>query len=195
MVKTLNFLFRSNLMALVFLAVSMPALPESLPPPGNDMRNDGFFPPMPGAGFNAFLPMGRPGFLDELKKKLALTQDQVEKLKNLFESKIQEDKILGDQMNLDLAALRLIFDKKGPDSSLKEALGKISDDQAAIQESEKAFREKINAVLTPKQQAQLIVEMPMGGPPGFGFFGVKGPGGLDKDSPPRPANLDDGKIR
>lgn len=195
MVKTFNFLFPSGLMALVFLAISMPVLPESLPPPGNDMRNDGFFPPMPGASFNAFLPMGRPGFLDELKKKLALTKEQGEKLKNLFESKIQEDKILNDQLSLDLAALRLLFDEKGLDSSLKEALGKISDDQAAIQESEKAFREKINAVLTPKQQAQLIVEIPMGGPPGVGFFGRKGLGGLDKDSPQRSPNLDGVKTR
>ena len=182
-------------MILLFLAISLPVYPQFLSPPDNDMKNDGFIPPMPGLGFNPFLPMGRPGFLDDMKKKLALTKDQDEKLKILFESNIQEEKILKDQLSLNLATLRLLFDKKGLDSSLKEALGKISDDQAAIQESEKTFREKINAVLSPKQASPTDRGNAHGRPAGVWFLRGRNSVVGKKDRPQNPPSLDGGKTR
>jgi Spy/CpxP family protein refolding chaperone len=138
------------------------------------MMNRGFFPPMVEPGMIPFIPMDPSVLVEEWKKKLSLSQGQVEKLKTVFEAKAQESKLLRDQLSLDLAALRLLLDKKGTDDSLREALDKISGDQTAIQGSQRDLREKINALLTPRQQAQLIVEMPMGGPPGFGFPGGRG---------------------
>jgi len=96
---------------------------------------------------------------DSFKEKYALTDDQSAKLKALFKSRREEAKPLREKMRVEIDTLRLDVDSNASEGQLKAALDKLAADKKTMQASNESFKEKLRAILTPKQQAQMLLAM------------------------------------
>ncbi len=117
---------------------------------------------------------GKWGHFDGFKKKLGLNDEQETQLKDLFKSKNDEFKPLRDQMELDKDKLKLLVDKNASESELTDSMDKVSADQKALQAAQEKFQQKIKGILTPKQQAQMMVLRGGHRRRGFGRWGWGG---------------------
>ncbi len=99
--------------------------------------------------------------------KLGLTDDQQAKMKELFKSRGEDMKPLKDHVQLDRDTLRLQVDSNASKSELTSTMEKLSNDQKALRSSQEKFQDKLKSILTPKQQAQMILFK--GGHRGGGF--------------------------
>ncbi len=130
-------------------------------------------------------PMG--GF----KEMLGLTDDQESQLKDLFKSQMEESKMLRDKVRLDTDMLRLKLDGKASDDEIKDALDKLKTEKKEMQAAHEKFQAKLDSILTPRQQAQMMLDHGhrggwgrggmMGGRPGFGGGHGWHKGGKGKD--------------
>jgi Spy/CpxP family protein refolding chaperone len=118
---------------------------------------------------------------DSFKEKYALTDDQSAKLKDLFKSRREESGPLRDRMKVEIDTLRLDVDSNASEGELKAVLDKLSADKKSMQASQERFKDKLQAILTPKQQAQMLLAMG-GRHKGAGFgrhsMGNRGPGAM-----------------
>ncbi len=96
---------------------------------------------------------------DRFKEKYALTDDQSAKLKDLFKSHREEMRPLREKMRVEIDTLRLDVDSNASESQLKAALDKLSADKKTLEASNESFKGKLRAILTPKQQAQMLLAM------------------------------------
>jgi Spy/CpxP family protein refolding chaperone len=108
---------------------------------------------------------------DGFKEKYALTDDQSSKLKDLFKSHQEETKPLRNKIRVEIDTLRLDVDSNASESDLKDALDKLTEDKKSMQASEERFKGKLQAILTPKEQAQMILAMGGHHKGGQGDFG------------------------
>lgn len=122
---------------------------------------------------------GKWGRFDGFKKRLGLTDDQEAKLKDLFKSRSDEIKPLRDQLEVDRDKLRLLVDKNASESDLTDSMDKISAERETLKTAQEKFRQKMKALLTPKQQAQMMF-LRGHGRGGFGRHGWGGRWGWGK---------------
>jgi Spy/CpxP family protein refolding chaperone len=106
--------------------------------------------------------------LDGMKKKLDLTDGQVSKLKALFKSQQAEMKPIREKMKTNMDALRKKREAKASEADLKTALDKLAADRQSMQELRKKHQEQIRGILTPEQQAKMVLDRPGKGKAGFG---------------------------
>jgi len=97
--------------------------------------------------------------IEKMKDKLGLTDDQVTKLKTLFESQKDANKALRDQMKIDLDTLQQKVDSKASDGDLKKALDALSTDKKAMDANRQKMEDQARQILTPSQQAKMVLGM------------------------------------
>jgi len=134
---------------------------DSQPPAGGDngpqAGQDGGHPGMGEGG-----PQGMMN-LHRMKDKLGLTDDQVAKLKTLFDSQREAGKPLMDQTKIDMDTLQQKVDTKASDVDLKKALDVLSGDRKAMEANRQKMEDQLRQILTPFQQAKWVLSMRMGG--------------------------------
>ena len=94
-----------------------------------------------------------------LKEELGLTDAQADKLKAARKDQMEAMKALMEKQKLDVDSLRLLVDKKASDAELTKAIATVKADHEALQAQEKKQREAMAALLTPIQQAKMIIQM------------------------------------
>ena len=92
-----------------------------------------------------------------MKEKLGLTDEQAAKMRDVWKSQQETMKSLRDQERVDMALLRQKVDAKASDSEMKAALDKLSADRKAIQEAQESMTKKMRSILTPTQQAKMLL--------------------------------------
>jgi len=97
--------------------------------------------------------------MDKMKEKLGLTDDQVSKLKNLFKSQMEANKPLRDQMKIDMDTLQQKVDMKASDGDIQKLLDKLDGEQKEMQASREKMKDQWKAILTPTQQAKMVLGM------------------------------------
>lgn len=102
-------------------------------------------------------PPPRPDQLEMMKKMLSLSDDQTSKLKALFEDENAQMKYLHSKVMDEIAVLQKKVDSKAPDKELLDSIGILMADQEKIEESQREVRTKMAAILTPLQQARLML--------------------------------------
>jgi Spy/CpxP family protein refolding chaperone len=96
---------------------------------------------------------------DMLKKQLGLTDEQVSQWKESEKGQKQEMKLLGDEAKADLAELVVQVDQKASDTVLEASLKTLMADHKAMQASTEKQMDTLREILTPMQQAKLVVMM------------------------------------
>jgi Spy/CpxP family protein refolding chaperone len=113
---------------------------------------------------------------DGLKKRLGLTDDQVSQWKEVEKGQKDQAKLLRDKESADKANLVLLVDQKASDDALSAALKTLKSDRAAIEAQKAKTDDAIAGILSPTQQAKLLIaEGQWGKHGGFGR-GHGGPG-------------------
>lgn len=167
----------------------------------DDQAPAGGDPPAMGQGMDG--GMGGGWMMDRAKKNLGLTDDQASKMKDLFKSQMEANKPLRDQMKIDMDTLQQKVDLKASDADIKKLLDKLDGEQKEMQASRDKMKDQMREILTPTQQAKMVLgmrRMGMGrmhgwkghGHPGWNKDGKKdgkdGNSGGDGDSQPAPGN-------
>ncbi len=123
----------------------------------------------------------KKGCGDMWKKKFGLTDDQSQKLKDLFKKQREDTQALADQVKVDTDTLRLKVDTKASDDDIKALLDTLSADKKQLKAKRETFSDQFKSILTPTQQAKFLLEKR--GHWGHGKFGcpgeLKGQGGPD----------------
>jgi Spy/CpxP family protein refolding chaperone len=113
---------------------------------------------------------------DGMKQWLGLTDDQVAQWKKVETGQREAGKLLRDKLKAEQAQLAVLVDEKASDGKLTEALKALEADGKAMREQGQKQREAIQAILTPLQQAKLVLARQGKGGRGFGGW-QKGHGG------------------
>jgi Spy/CpxP family protein refolding chaperone len=104
-----------------------------------------------------------------LQKKLDLTDDQVAQWKAAEKGQGEKAKLLSDRTKADLAELAVLVDENAPDADLKAGLKSLEADHREKMAREAKKIETMKGILTPMQQAKLVVMM-FGGHKDMGGF-------------------------
>jgi Spy/CpxP family protein refolding chaperone len=100
---------------------------------------------------------GRNFMISRMKKALDLTDDQVAKITTLFKNfKSSMDPLIKTKVK-DQMDLRDKLFIGGTDTEIKPLLNAVNADNEKIGEARKNLKDSLNAVLTPTQQAKLLV--------------------------------------
>jgi len=100
----------------------------------------------------------------EVKDRLALTDDQIDKLAAIQTGMKADGMDNRKAMGEDFRKLAELVKSNGSDDDIKALLEKIKKDKKADELSREKYMEKIQAVLTPTQQAKMLLGMrPMWG--------------------------------
>jgi Spy/CpxP family protein refolding chaperone len=99
------------------------------------------------------------GRLDKMKEKLGLTDSQAAKVKDLFKQQRESNKPLRDQMKIDMDTLQQKVDAKASDSELKDLLDKLQKDRESVESARKKMVDGMRDILTPTQQAKMVLSM------------------------------------
>jgi len=106
---------------------------------------------------------------DRMKERLGLTDEQAAKLKDLRESNQKEMRALQDKVQDETTAIKRKLRDGAGDSVLKPLLDKLQADHETLQAKRKANMDKMREILTPTQQAKMLVMMGRRmGPGGWG---------------------------
>ncbi|HVZ81552.1 MAG TPA: Spy/CpxP family protein refolding chaperone [bacterium] len=97
--------------------------------------------------------------LEMMQKKLDLTDDQVSKLKELYQGQKDANKSLRERLKADMKSLRDKVDAKASDSDLKSVLDSLSQDRQDLQAARQRMADKMRGILTPTQQAKMVLAM------------------------------------
>jgi Spy/CpxP family protein refolding chaperone len=135
------------------------ALLFSAPPLRADEAGDKGQPPKdaPGLAEQGEHPGGQHG--DMMKKKLDLSDEQDQKMKEAHKANQAAMKPLKEKLKIDVDTLRLLVDKKASDSELSKALDELHKDRLAMQALQEKHIAELKAILNPMQQAKLAVSM------------------------------------
>jgi|GEM_PF-1967556 Spy/CpxP family protein refolding chaperone len=113
---------------------------------------------------------------EHMKKWLGLSDDQAAQWKKAEEGQRDAGKLLRDKLKADQAQLSVLVDEKASDGKLTDALNALESDGKALKAQGEKQREAIKAILTPLQQAKLVVARSNKRGGGFGGW-QKGRGG------------------
>lgn len=95
---------------------------------------------------------GRPG--------LDLTEAQKTAMRECRESGREEMKTARERLQTEVRALRGVMEGSNPsDAAISAAVRKVRDARTALQQARQGQQEKMAAILTPRQQAQMILGM------------------------------------
>ena len=92
-----------------------------------------------------------------LKKQLDLTDAQVSQWKDLEKGEREQGKLSRDKAKADEANLAVLVDENASADQLKTALKSLEDDHKQMQAAADKKKEALKAILTPIQQAKLVV--------------------------------------
>jgi Spy/CpxP family protein refolding chaperone len=107
----------------------------------------------------------------ELKDRLALTDDQIDRLAAVQKEMKDEGKDNRKALGEDFKQLADLVKSNGSDDDIKALLEKMKKDKKAAEMTKEKFMDKIQSVLTPTQQAKMVLDMrPMWGK-GMGHWG------------------------
>ena len=120
--------------------------------------------------------------MEHMMKKLELTDDQAKQMKALHKADQDANKALMDKMETDIASLKALLKKKASDADLSALISTLKDDHKAMQEAMQANHEAMMQILTPVQQAKMVLHMHehMQGMMDMGGMGMKGHGDDDE---------------
>jgi Spy/CpxP family protein refolding chaperone len=93
----------------------------------------------------------------EWKQKLGLTDDQVKKLDESRASEKTEMKPLREKKTALMAKLEEQIKNKAADADIKATLDEMAAAHKAMEASEEKFEDSRSAILTPTQQAKMMV--------------------------------------
>lgn len=133
-----------------------------------------------------------------LQKKLDLTDDQVSQWKAAEKGQGEKAKLLGDKTKADFAELAVLVDEKASDEDIKAGLKSLESDRKEKMAVEAKKIETMKEILTPMQQAKLVLMMFGGNKRRGGFHGPMGGGGgwqgggMHGDAMPGPDHGDGG---
>jgi Spy/CpxP family protein refolding chaperone len=94
---------------------------------------------------------------NEWKDRLGLSDDQVNRLAQLQSEEKRQMKPLREQRVVLIAKLRNQIKNKADDAALKKTLDALADIRKAIKAGEEAFQESRFSILTPSQQAKMLL--------------------------------------
>jgi|GEM_PF-1664140 len=99
------------------------------------------------------------GRLDKMKEKLSLTDSQVSQLKTLFKKQMENNKPLRDQERIDMDTLQQEVDANASDADIKKLLDKLDGERKTLQSSREKMTDQLRTILTPSQQAKMVLGM------------------------------------
>ncbi len=102
---------------------------------------------------------GAVGFILGMKDKLGLTGDQTDKLQALSDNEKKEMKPLFDQAAADLKTLVDKVKAGAKDDEIKAVLDTLSGDRQNIETARKKYTDSVRDILTPTQQAKIVIAM------------------------------------
>jgi len=97
--------------------------------------------------------------LEKMKEKLALTEDQVSKLKDVLKIQMESEKSIRDQMKIDMDILQKKVDSNASEADLKKILDILAADRKAMEANRQKMEDMAREILTPLQQAKMISGM------------------------------------
>ena len=97
--------------------------------------------------------------MDHMMEKLDLTDAQAKQMKALHKTEKEANKALMDKMEVDIAKLKVLLKKKAPDADLSALISNLKDGHKAMQGAMLANHEAMMEILTPVQQAKMILQM------------------------------------
>ena len=100
---------------------------------------------------------GRHGKGDHFKEALGLTDEQVAKMRSINESRDKAIKPLRRKQRDLTMKLKDRIEDKASDAEIKPLLTEMRANREAIKAQAKQFRDEKNAVLTPTQQARMML--------------------------------------
>lgn len=104
--------------------------------------------------------MGEKGkMMSQMKDDLGLTDDQAAKMKAIHKENHEATKALRNKVDADLANLKVLVDKKASDTELSALIATLKSDHEALQAAEKKHRDAMQQILTPLQQAKMVIQM------------------------------------
>ncbi len=104
-------------------------------------------------------PQGGEKRWDKMKEELGLSGAQMDKLKESHKGMRESMQASAAKLKTDLATLKGLVDKKGPDTDLTAAIEALKGDRDAMETQRKKEQEVMRGILTPLQQAKLILKM------------------------------------
>jgi hypothetical protein len=99
--------------------------------------------------------------IGRMKEFLGLNDDQVTKIKLIYDDSKTRLEPLQKQLGADLKALRDKVKAGAPDADLKPLMAAVQADNQKLMDSRRIELDQINAVLTTLQQAKLMAGWPM----------------------------------
>lgn len=97
--------------------------------------------------------------IEYMKKKLGLSDDQVSKIKAVYEDSKKNIEPLMKQKEADIKTLKDKVTASASDNDIKALLAAIQSDQQKIMDIRKAEMNKVKTILTPTQQAKAFISM------------------------------------
>jgi Spy/CpxP family protein refolding chaperone len=100
-----------------------------------------------------------PGMIERMKSKLDLSDEQVQKLKALVGTARKDGKPLREKLSEDVKVLARKLKDGARDSELTALLDKVQADHKALQAHRERQMEAVRKILSPTQQAKMVVRM------------------------------------
>jgi Spy/CpxP family protein refolding chaperone len=97
--------------------------------------------------------------LEKMKGKLALTEDQVSKLKDVLKLQMECERSIRDQMRIDMDILQKKVDSNASGADLKKILDILAADRKAMEANRQKMEDMAREILTPLQQVKMISGM------------------------------------
>ncbi|MBI5622534.1 MAG: Spy/CpxP family protein refolding chaperone [Elusimicrobia bacterium] len=127
-------------------------------------------------------PQGKEG---KMAKRLGLNEEQAAKMKELQQAKQEAIKPLREKLVEETRSLAQLVRGEASDKEIAASLSKIQELRKALDSEKDKFEGKVAALLTPSQQAKVLLAMALRSKLGRGGPGMEmGPGrgpGMDDD--------------
>ncbi len=102
-------------------------------------------------------PPPRPDRFEMMRKRLSLTDGQAARIKELFQGEEAEMKRIRGKIKDESEFLQKKMEQKAPDPDIQSSVDILMGYQDQIQESQKKVRAAMKTILTPVQQAKLVL--------------------------------------
>ena len=110
-------------------------------------------------GMKGMKGMDDAKMLEHMKVELSLNDHQAAQVKAEYATDGEACKLLRDKMELDVAKLKVMVDKKAGNDELKPVIVMIRADQRALEAQKEKHIDAMQEILEPKQQAKAIFMM------------------------------------
>jgi Spy/CpxP family protein refolding chaperone len=121
------------------------------------------------------------GGAERMKEKLGLSDSQATQLKTLFKKQMEGNKPLRDQMRIDMDTLQQRVDLKASDSDIKKLLDKLEAERKEMDSSREKMKDQLKTILSPTQQAKMVLGMRAKGMQMMGKWMKRHKGGMNKE--------------